>query len=285
MDAAKAKSVVIVLLIAFNIFLLVNNLSNAGGQGVQKETIENAAAILKQRGVTLECGIPSTPAGVHRLEYRNGKLDREKIAQGLLGDRYDILEGGNEYISDGEKIIFTGDTSFVFTDDQSVLNNNTQSTQKNIDLRSDKKIAEGALEFLEGKGLISGRYVVDEVARNQDDSVDVVFIEDYEGLLLFDNYCAVTLTEKGVIQLIYSKLQANGFSAERTERFEAYQALLAAFKAGSTQVITDIDNGYKLEEAVMDGMESVELQPVWRVKLKGEAEPLYIGSSISEKQD
>ena len=46
MDVAKAKNIVIVLLIVLNIFLLYNNLTFVRGQGVRRETIENAEAIL-----------------------------------------------------------------------------------------------------------------------------------------------------------------------------------------------------------------------------------------------
>jgi len=53
MDVARAKSIIIIMLIAFNLLLLVNNLSHAGGKGVPKETIRNTEAILKQRGVIL----------------------------------------------------------------------------------------------------------------------------------------------------------------------------------------------------------------------------------------
>lgn len=44
-------------------------------------------------------------------------------------------------------------------------------------------------------------------------------------------------------------------------------------------MITAIDNGYKLVGYSMDAIESVELLPVWRVKIKGEAEPVYISAN------
>ena len=285
MDVAKSKSIVIALLIAFNIFLLVNNLTFVRGQGVRKDTIQNAEIILKQRGVTLESTIPATPDGLRRLEYSYSKLDRQALAGILLGDSYVVTgqEAVNiqgvalvqeyEFEYGAKMLQFVNDTEFVFFDDEPSVGD--QSVRK-PDLSSDEKLKKAAQQFLEDAGLLDGKYFVDCLERNNDGSATVAFIEEYEGLPVFDNYCFVTLNKDGVVKLEYGKVHVIGFTQESIERFDAYQALLSYFKMGSNLVITAIDSGYKLEDSSMEGVELVEMLPVWRVKIKGSSEPEYL---------
>lgn len=147
------------------------------------------------------------------------------------------------------------------------------------EVRSDvgeKEAEETAMKFMKEKGLLSGKYVLDHAARNDDGTWVMDYIETYGGSLLFDNYFSVTVSGGRVIRLEYQRHQFRGLSGESTEQFEAYQALLAYFKEGSNIVITSIDSGYKLEEPSMKEVESVELLPVWRVKIEGMPEPVYI---------
>lgn len=291
MDVAKAKNVVIALLVAFNIFLLVNNLTFVKGQGVQKETIRNTEVVLEMRGVTLECDIPTKPGGLHRLEYINDKLDRQALAEVLLGSEYEEtgqeainVQGAAavqayEFMSGSRRLRFISDTEFVYTDDMT----ETQTQSVAVDLGSDDRVKKAAQQFLESAGLMQGKYVVDRLVRNEDGSAQIDFIETYDGFLVFDNYCSVTLDKMGVRRLEYGKVHVNGFSHQSIERFDAYQALLSHFKADSNLTITAIDSGYKLPDSSMDGVETVEMLPVWRVKIKGSSRPEYIYPYDSEK--
>lgn len=271
MDVAKAKTVVIIMLIAFNLFLLANNLMYYDSQTVSKDMLENTVTILKQRGVTLECEIPSSAGEGYRLVYIAGELDRDSIAMKLLGKGYETSADGNVMFHDGKRLEFDGDTRFTYTDKASVQ----------IDNVSEKEAREAALSFMKNKGLLNGRYVPDETAQNNDGGWVFDYIESYNGSLLYDNCFTVRVKGKTVAALVYQKQQIKGFSSNGIERIEAYQALLSRFKEGSDAVITSIDSGYKLDESRMDEMESVELLPVWRVKIKGEPDPIYIRSHDS----
>ena len=276
MDMAKAKSVIIALLFAFNLFLLFSILTYFKGQGIQIETIKNAEAILKARGVTLECSIPRTSKAVRRLEFGNGRLDREAIAAKLLGGAYAAADEAAVFEDAGKKLEFRSGTEFVFIDDKA---------DSEIMADSDGEVKKAAREYLKDKGLINGKYVVDDLKRSKDGSVAVTFVESYDGFLVFDNYCIVTVTAGGITRLEYGRLQITGFSAGKVEDpATAYQVLLAHFKEGGGQVITSIDNGYKYpEDYPMEAMESVELLPVWRVKIKGASAPEYLGTIDTEE--
>lgn len=270
MDLTKAKSVIIVLLAAFNVFLLANIFIISGGQDIHGKTIKNAKLILINRGVTLECDIPGISSGTRRLEYGNGEIDRTGVAKKLLGKEYETSGEGKVFEHLGKKVIFKSGTEFEYTDEQ---------PSSDTDIRSDDKAAGAALRFLKERGLLEGKYAVDEIKKDIDGNVTVYFIENYDNMLLFDNYCIVTIGEKGVSRLVYCKLKVNGFTQNKVEKFEAYQALLAYFKGDGKQVITDIDNGYKLNGYSMDAIESIELLPVWRIKIKGETDPVFISAN------
>jgi regulatory protein YycI of two-component signal transduction system YycFG len=270
MDLSKAKSVIIVLLVAFNIFLLANIFIISSGQDIHAKTIMNAEVILNKRGISLECDIPGISSGTRRLEYVNGEIDRTGVAKKLLGKEYETSGDGKVFEHLGKKVIFKSGTEFEYTDEQ---------PSSDADVRSGDKAADAAMRFLKDRGLLEGKYVADEIEKDIDGNVTVYFIESYDNMLLFDNYCVVTIGEKGVSRVVYSKLKVKEFSQKRGEKFEAYQALLAYFKGGGKQVITAIDNGYKLDGYSMDAIESVELLPVWRVKIKGETGPVYISAN------
>jgi hypothetical protein len=144
-----------------------------------------------------------------------------------------------------------------------------------------KEAEEAAMKFMKEKGLLDGKYVQDQAVKNGDGSWTLDYIEAYGGSLLYDNCFSVTVNREAVSRLDYRKRRFKGFSNENIEQFEAYQALLAYFKEGNGIVITSIDSGYKLEEPSMKEAESVELLPVWRVKIKGMSEPVYISSHDS----
>lgn len=292
MDLPKAKVVIIVMLIAFNVFLLFNNLSSYEGQGIHKETIENTKVILAGRGVTVECSIPRTSKAAYRLEFGNGRLDRKDIAGKLFGEEFlselsgkpqiaAVLSGESDmknrqaasFEYDGKRIEFLSGTKFIFTDDEPDYTANTGN---------DYEVIMIAMKYLKENKLLDGKYVFDEpLKREPDGKVIVTFIQEYEGLLVYDNYCTVTLTNKGIIGLEYGKLQIKGFTPGRVQDLaSAYQVLLAKYTEVNKKVITDIDIGYKYSEGEFtQDMQSLELLPVWRVKIKDAPEPDYLSTN------
>ncbi len=278
MDLAKAKGVIIAILLAFNIFLLYNNLTYYKDRGVQKETIENAVAILKVRGITFDdCKIPTGTFKTRRLGYGNKKiLNEAEIADKLLGVSTASKKDGS-YEAEGKKLMFTGGSAFVYTD---------AKPSSKVNIKDRVEAGKFARKYLEKAGLLSGKYIIDATEQSRDGSVVVHFVEKYDNYLVFDNYCTVTLKNNGITRLEYNKLQITGFkSGSDQTQVAAYQVLLANYQKGSGQVITAIDIGYKYSENEMTkGMETIELLPVWRVKLKGMGED-YLSAAYTEETD
>lgn len=264
MDLSKAKYVIIVILVAFNLFLLANNLSYSRNQGASHEALENAKTILKARGVTFApgCNLPGGTRTAHRLQINSSALDRAKLARKLLGDSYTVLKEDQEFENVHKKLVFTGKTKFTLKE---------LAPSAAVNLKSSDKVKKAAYDYLEKYGLIDGSYIVDNIGENQDGSVGVRFIEEYKGFLVYDNYCFVRVGAKGVVQVDYSKLRIIGFSSETIEDpIDAYQALLMNYKNGGARVISGIDRGYKYPETQsVENMQLTELRPVWRIRIKG----------------
>ena len=142
MDVSKAKNVVVVLLVAFNIFLLVNNFIFHNSQSVSRETLENTRIILAQRGVVLECEIPSEPGGNNRFVYIKSELDREAVAGKLLGENYEVTGDGSQFYDSNGKIVFSDMDRFVYTAVTTAL------TQGPVGM---KEAEEAALRFMKEK--------------------------------------------------------------------------------------------------------------------------------------
>jgi hypothetical protein len=278
MDLAKAKGVIIALLLVFNIFLLLNNLTYFKDRGVQKETIKNAAAILKARGITLDCNIPVNTLKTRWLTYGNKKLlDEAVIADKLLGASNTPNKGGS-YEADGKKLIFSSNSAFVYTDGK---------PSSKVNVNDEVEAGKYARKYLENAGLLGGKYIIDTTERNKDGSIVVHFIEKYDNYLVFDNYCTVTLTNNGITRVEYNKLQIVGFSSEIGQtQVAAYQVLLAKYQKGSGQIITAMDIGYKYpEDQPMEGMKTVELLPVWGVSIKGMVKREYLSAVYTDETD
>ncbi len=289
MDLAKAKNIVIGLLVAFNIFMLFINAPHFSAGKVSKETIENTEIILKSRGVTLETDIPTASKKARRLVYGIEKLDRRQVLNKFFGEDYTVsgdlgeaLGIDTRYEYDDMVLRFTGGGAFVFTDKSPDDRVETDGTG-NVKSDAARKAARG---FLKEHGLLSSKYVVDELHREPDGGISVIFIEKYDDFLVFDNFCVVTVSAAGIKRAEYSWIQVKGFSEDIPgETTNAYQALLAHYKDVCDDVITDIDIGYKyyMYDA-MEGMETLELVPVWRIKLKEESTPKYLSIHSSEPE-
>ena len=277
MDLAKAKSIIIVMLVAFNLFLLFNNLTYFKGQGVQKETIENAEKILNARGITLENNISTYSKETHRLQYGNGTLDKAAMAEKLLGDSYVIAQDGKVFENADKKLEFFSDTIFMFMDDK---------PSSKVDVGNIDNVGRVARAYLKDKDLSIDDYIVDLIQHNKDGSVTMTFIEKYHDFLVYDNYCIATMNANGIKQLEYGRRQIVGFSPKKLEdQVDAYQVLLAHFTEDKELVITNIDIGYKyLEDQSMDEIESLELLPIWRVKIKDVPDPLYLGTPVGTEE-
>lgn len=270
MDWARAKSIILVLLIFFNIFLLSRVISFANEQNIPRITLQNTISILEKRGVGLECEIPRENSDKQRLIYGNVDYNKDMLIKKLIGNpdkTVDSADGSKTYENTGRMLIFYSDGLITYTDKSPSLHINA----KEKDIR----------RFLEGTGLVNSSYILDDCSNKQGKGVVFNFIQKYKGCLVFDNYIKIIVTGKGVTYIETRSRQIKGLSPDKVSDISAaYQVLLGNFDGSRKVVITGIDMGYKnagSQEQV--NIESSEQPPVWRIKLKGSNMPLYFRTS------
>ena len=276
MDWARAKSIILVLLLVFNIFLLSKIVTDYGSLGVSKETILNMEKILDSRGVQVECEIPRYNRDTPRLEFGNGQANKAGQVEKLLGLKPDTgSEFDNEkviYEIGSRKLVFTSTNSFTYTDGK------PEDIVDTVHISETEKYLK---KFLKDRDLYNIYYVMDEKPVIQGTDVVFTYIEEYKDFLVFDNYLKAVVSEKGVTYLEVRHRPIKGFSIEKISDISAaYQILLENFDGTDKAVITAVDLGYK--DAVLqeqDELQSTQQLPVWRIKVRGSAQARYFSAS------
>jgi len=264
MDWARAKSIMLFLLVALNLFLLVRIVVYDSAGNASAAAISNTEKILEKRGVTLECNIPQNADNAPALAAGEYAYDGEKIAGFLLGEAYEKDATENKYVSEEGTLVITGDNRVVF----SVNVPGTSGMPLKFDIRPAEKYIRSRLEET---GLIGPGYVLDQTKTAPDGGMDITFIEKYNGLKVFDNYIKVKLAGNVIAAFEAKRRPVEALSPESTVKiYPAYQVLLKNLTGNDGKMtITDIDFGYAGEE----------IRAVWRVKTKEAEQPLYFDAS------
>ena len=110
MNWSKAKTILIVLFLAANLFLLVNIINSAHkSDAIMPEIMASAVDILKNNGITVDKGlIPQKNTTVPYAEAENAVSDYLEFSEKLLGGNV-TDRGEDTYTSNSGSIKFSGD--------------------------------------------------------------------------------------------------------------------------------------------------------------------------------
>lgn len=275
MEWARAKNIIIILLVVMNVFLLSRILMEYGTQGISKETIANAEKILKLRGIVVKSKVPLYDKDTPRLMLGIGEFNKAVQVENLLGiepAKEDSEAAEKETFENGQsRLTFTGPNSFTYE------NGNPADT---VDISNLNETEKYLKKFLKDRKLDNSFYVLDGTPEVREDGVVYTYLEKDKGFLVYDNYLKATVTKKGVTYLEVSHRQITGFSSEKISDIStAYQILLEHFDGSEKTVITAIDLGYRdVGDEEQNSLQSIEQLPVWRIKIQG-AQPRYFGAS------
>lgn len=270
MDSARAKSIILILLVVFNLFLFSRVVADNGSQSVSKETIANMSKILDSRNVSLAIKLTRYRSNTPKLEFGNGGLDSEfkgSLVKKLLDEpivKKVDSDSNAVYESGDRKITFNGDISFTY------LNGSPKETVDTVHISETEKYVK---EFLKKYGLYKTSYIIDEKPSKQGSEVVFSYIEKYKGYLVFENYLKIKVSAKGVT---YLKVRQRNIIklGKVVDILAAYQILLDNFKGNDKVEITAVDIGYMISaDYEQNKLQSSEQPPVWRVKIKGADKP------------
>jgi len=268
MDWSKSKTILILMLLALNIFLLISIMFYKDVFTVSNDTIENTVSILESRNVHLKCDIPQQSGKMPAIVYDNSHFNIDKIIQ-KLSDDVDLdterLVQENDIIMGEKKITLK---------EGNVLAYENANPSGNVNVNNMDEVEKCAKKFLSDIGIKISAYKLDRQSRNEAGEVSLHYIEKYGKHLVYDSYVDIVIGEKGVRSLSYSKKNFKKLSSDSVNVMPAHQVLLKNFNKDDNVVIVTMDIGYK---SFAEEDETVETQewPKWRIVFEDGTESYF----------
>ena len=270
MDWAKAKSVLIFIFIALNIFLTANIGFQKAEKGVSRETLSHVEKILTGRNVVIKCKLPSYEGYSAAVSYESGSsFDKQAITEkllGITGKSAADIRLGEALVNDTRRLTFKSESSFVF------LNSNPK---ENIDISNNGKIEKHMLKVIGSLNLPTrSRYALYKNEKLADGNSKAYFYEKYDNFYIFGNYIEAVLSPKGLVSMEckFKKVTFEKDGKESEKVLRAYQVLISNIADLENSVITGIDLGFSANDLTQDTKGMWE-KAVWRVSLEGK-EPI-----------
>ncbi len=257
MDWKSAKTILILVFAALNLVLAITLYQNIKGGEISQETIYNTQKILEQNDVHIECPIPRYTGKDYILQYEETILDKKKVLNSFLGDKYSIISN-NMYIKGTEKLAFNSDCSFEYIDTGSNLKITSQS----------KSSVEAYLKELSKKtGIPFNEFQLDSFSSLlSGEGTRAVYKGVYNGYSVFDNYIEVIVADSGLksLKLHYKKPMA--ITGRDVKVIPVYQILITKITNYPGIFISDVDMGFKGLTKVDKETKTLYEGLSWRIK-------------------
>lgn len=279
MDWEKAKSILLIVFISLNIFLLGNISYNVLSKGNPKEALTNTETILKNKNVQLKCDIPSLSGTMGKIQISGTpNFSMHSVGERLLGNKNVLPEEmhpGQPFAFQGKEFTVRDAASFFYKD-----NNPTGSW----DISQKKTVERAVRKFLSANGINDAGFVLDLYEKTSENAVTISFFQKYEGLNVFSNRITALVSDKGIKELTCNIQQTGALSRESAKILPAYKVLITNSDKLAGLVIASIDIGYNTKDIVDDEVDSFYRKPLWRVKVEGSAPKYFDAITGVEKK-
>lgn len=255
MDWARAKNVILIVLILLNLFMLVNILNVKKPFDLTGQYQKDAKQALETVGVTISGSIPAyKPMG--RISYLENESDEvfRPMIRALTGLTDDSATNprNNSWQVNGKSLNFSDD-SFVYR-----LENSTQE----FPVEDQKKLDQMMLSWIKENKISDETFILDGLIK-ENDMVTIKYIRQYRKVPLFSQSIVFTLVDKKLTRVegtlkVFEKVK---LSKAADEIISANIVLLTG-KDKVQGTVQSIDLGYL-------SIQNNELYdtPVWRVIL------------------
>ncbi|MBE7020827.1 MAG: hypothetical protein E7411_05290 [Ruminococcaceae bacterium] len=215
MNFKRAKTILIVIFLFVNIFLIViNNLFYESDITVDTKTV---ISILSKSGISLnEDILKEYPVSVPRVEVENVAADENKLATLLLGKGYN---SSKEHYYSGEGAALTVSELSV---DYKVVEPKDKSFKDISPLNAGNK----ALKKLNKKGIGESALEVENISDNGNNNYYVTLSYKFEEYPLFNNHLYVTVTDRGILAMKGTVIDFNEIKNEDYKIIPAANILL-----------------------------------------------------------
>ena len=257
MDWARAKNILIVLLLVLNATLTAVIVDRMTGGDADRAFYASVTRILDDRGVAMHCDFPRQVTDSGLLMYGDGAKFVENCARALSNN------GNNT-----ARIEMAGRESLRYTNELADENLSTASISA-LDTAIRRKFAEWNIDM--------SVFITDATIIDAGGNYYYHYILDYQGNPVFDSNISVAVDKEGSVREIsINYREIKSASAEKLMKvIPAYQVVLKNFyDAGAA--ITSINIGFMGQNTARDNpfIESEE-GAVWRVKLDDGTERFF----------
>jgi len=199
MDWIKAKNILIIALIATNIFLVYNSRNMIFGEGHNQAKseyfYESAISFLKERGLVIEADVPKNNILMPMIMVEYELFDHEEIAKLFLGPEYEVINN-TVFVYKDKMLKAEGNKKLLFFDN---------SNESVVHKLSDDKVQELSEKFLNEHLLTREGLVLEEINLNvlEEENLyyEVVFRQKHNEFFLENlsrpsfNFCETALAK------------------------------------------------------------------------------------------
>lgn len=253
MDWAKAKNIILVLLLILNLFLFINILNIEETFAYSHEYRNKAKQALEQNGLTITCNIPTNNNPIPRISFV--KKDKNVnmyagIIDKLTGVSEVVLR--DEYYSNNGKTLIFSDKRFLFSDETGGIT---------LPVDNEKRLDRILKAWIKENEVSKENFVLDDI-RTQDNRVIVTYHQLYKRKPVFNNEIIFTIENEKLVSVEGSLRIFYDIKESKKEEVVSVEIVLLTGKDKITDSITSIELGYFLahEDDLYDTM-------VWRIQL------------------
>lgn len=292
MNGTKVIKRLIHVFIVINIILFVMNMmKTSNAYLLSTERADNVIAVLRQREIYLDKGLPRiyTPKMRGTIVTPDMPSDqKEAFVKKILGtDMKEITISSEEAEGHGEKpnrVYSKDNSSLTFSEKQMIYTNNNLVNEEKIDLKQAEKECKKFLKKAGLDKLMNYPYIEE---RSSEGSTLLIFYPRFKGLPVFESPMQFYVTKDGIVKAVIGIIQVEPLKKGKTLRsiYPIDRVLFGLedhLELRKPIHITDITLGYhSLRQEGMNIFER-EIVPVYKIKIEGLSEPIFVNAYINE---
>ncbi len=268
MNWSKVKTILIVVFLGVNIFLLTSMMISANKTiMISSETLDNTIEILKKNNIEIDRElIPKKMENLSFLMMQNTFQDTNSIVQKLLGKDYSIKINDKVItFTKGSQLIKITGCKFEYLDGTS---------DAGITEFDDTTLEKHARKYLDKLQYNSEYLHLSNIKQKNEKTYNLTFVQEYEGARVYGNDIIIEIINGNLVRIMGYGLEPVGLTKEKIPSRHVTGALIEFIreedraKAQKT-TITDISIGYNINNIKekwdsLDFME-INIKPVWRI--------------------
>ncbi|MGE5328178.1 MAG: two-component system regulatory protein YycI [Deltaproteobacteria bacterium] len=263
MNWARVKTILIIVFLIVNIFLLFKVNQKYSQKELKAEEISNLKNLLSSNEIVLEAALPAQIKLLPRMKVTNYIVEENQTTNKILGtSKWKVINNGVEqiYSSDRKQLKYDGNGFVEYTIDI--------GKEEALKLLSNEIKAKEVIRNTLNKYLKLDKYTEGNVSRSKNGIIiEYLYFSNKSEIL--NNYINVNVIPEGEIIIRQGLIEDNGFTSKskKITPVDMIIELVRVLKDKGKTTVKEISIGYyadlnKANEIVRFG----EADPAWKVK-------------------